>query len=87
VSGVQRWSFFRQLGMTSLLVYWVHIELVYGRWFGIWKEAMTVGQVMVFTAVLLALLTALSIFQTRGMFFGTFFKAPPTPAARRASGD
>ncbi len=30
----QRWSLFRQLGTTSLLVYWVHIELVYGRWFG-----------------------------------------------------
>src|SRR5204863_1039166 len=57
----QRWSLFRQLGTTSLLVYWVHIELVYGRWFGIWKEAMTVRQVLVFTTLLLALLTALSI--------------------------
>ena len=28
------WSWVRQLGTTSLLVYWVHIELVYGRWFG-----------------------------------------------------
>jgi len=33
--GSQRWSLFRQLGTTSLLVYWVHIEIVYGRWFGI----------------------------------------------------
>jgi len=87
VSGAQRWSFFRQLGMTSLLVYWVHIELVYGRWFGVWKEAMTVRQVLAFTTVLLALLTALSIFKTRWKFFATFFKATPLGAARRASGD
>jgi hypothetical protein len=26
------------LGTSSLLVYWVHIEIVYGRWLGIWKE-------------------------------------------------
>src|SRR5271165_6015241 len=26
------WSWISQLGRTSLLVYWVHIELVYGRW-------------------------------------------------------
>ena len=26
------WSWVRQFGTTSLLVYWVHIELVYGRW-------------------------------------------------------
>jgi len=34
-----QWSWVRQLGVTSLLVYWVHIELVYGRWFGAWKRA------------------------------------------------
>ena len=28
----QNWSWIRQFGVTSLLVYWVHIELVYGRW-------------------------------------------------------
>ncbi len=32
------WSWVRQLGTSSLLVYWVHIEIVYGRWLGIWKE-------------------------------------------------
>ena len=34
------WNWIRQLGTTSLLVYWVHIELVYGRWFGSWKETL-----------------------------------------------
>ena len=35
------WSWIKQLGTTSLLVYWVHIELVYGRWFGSKKETLT----------------------------------------------
>jgi uncharacterized membrane protein len=83
----QRWSLFRQLGTTSLLVYWVHIELVYGRWFGIWKEAMTVRQVLVFTTLLLALLTALSILQTRGRSIGSFFRSMPLPRPRVAAGD
>ena len=34
------WSWVRQLGTTSLLVYWVHIELVYGRWFGGFKGSL-----------------------------------------------
>jgi uncharacterized membrane protein len=81
----QRWSLFRQLGTTSLLVYWVHIEIVYGRWFGIWKEGLTVRQVLVFTAVLLGLLTALSISKTRGKFVGLFLRPTPIPAPRPAS--
>jgi uncharacterized membrane protein len=87
VGGMQRWSLFRQFGMTSLLVYWVHIELVYGRWFGVWKEAMTVGQVLLFTAILLAFLTALSILKTRGTPISSFFKPRVIPAPRAASGD
>ena len=38
------WSWVRQLGTSSLLVYWVHIELVYGRWFWFWKEKLTIEQ-------------------------------------------
>jgi uncharacterized membrane protein len=86
VGTAQRWSLFRQLGMTSLLVYWVHIEIVYGRWFGVWKERLGVWEVVVFTAVLLAVLTALSIAQTRGKLMGMFFRPAPVPAPRRASG-
>lgn len=83
----QRWSLFRQLGTTSLLVYWVHIELVYGRWFGIWKENLTVAQVVAFTAVLLVLMTALSVFRTRYRSAGSLFKLKPVAMLRGASGD
>lgn len=86
LGAAQRWSLFRQFGTTSLLVYWVHIELVYGRWFGIWKEALSVPQVLLFTAVLVAFLTVLSVLKTRGKWIGTFLKPFPIPAPRRASG-
>jgi len=55
-----RWSWVRQLGTSSLLVYWVHIELIYGRWLGIWHSNLNlvecaVGAVlMIVTMVLLA---------------------------------
>jgi uncharacterized membrane protein len=83
----QRWSLFRQLGTTSLIVYWVHIELVYGRWFGIWKEALSVQQVLMLTAILLALMVAISIGQTRAKAIWAMLKPTPVPQPRRASGD
>jgi len=81
----ERWSLFRQLGTTSLLVYWVHIEIVYGRWFGIWKEDLSVAEVVAFTIVLLALMTVLSILRTKYTSLIGLLK--PAPAPRRASGD
>ena len=82
----QKWSLFRQLGTTSLLVYWVHIEIVYGRWFGIWKQALSVPQVLLYTVVLLGLMTALSLLRTRGKSIWGALTAP-IPEPRRASGD
>jgi uncharacterized membrane protein len=43
----QSWSWVRQFGTTSLIVYWVHIELVYGRWMGALKENLTVAETVV----------------------------------------
>ena len=39
------WSWVCQMGRASMLVYWVHIELVYGRWFGPWKGALSIPAV------------------------------------------
>ncbi|HSU30400.1 MAG TPA: heparan-alpha-glucosaminide N-acetyltransferase domain-containing protein [Bryobacteraceae bacterium] len=86
-SSAQHWSVFRQLGTTSLLVYWVHIELVYGRWFGFWKEALTVQQVVIFSVALLALMTLLSVFRTRGKSLGSFWRPTPVRMPGTASGD
>ena len=59
-----RWSFVRQLGVTSLLVYWVHTELVYGRWFGAWKESLTVPQTFVLDIFVIASMVLLSVAKT-----------------------
>lgn len=87
LGSAQKWSLFRQLGTTSLLVYWVHIELVYGRWFGVWKEGLSVPQILTFTVVLLALMALLSVIRTRYKSPGAFFRTNPLPLPRSASGD
>jgi len=58
------WSVVAQLGTTSLLVYWVHIELVYGRWFGSWKENLDISQVTAYSVILIAAMVALSVLRT-----------------------
>lgn len=58
------WSWVRQLGTTSLLVYWVHIELVYGRWFGAKKEALTNVECGICALILIALMLGLSLVRT-----------------------
>jgi uncharacterized membrane protein len=75
-TGVVRWSLCRQLGMTSLLVYWVHIELVYGRWFGFFKEKLDVAQVVVFTLLLIALMAGLSVLRTRSRSLPSGLRSP-----------
>ena len=60
------WSLVQQVGTTSLLIYWVHIEIVYGRWLGFWKENLDNTQVVIFSVVLIALMTGLSVLKTSG---------------------
>lgn len=59
------WSWLRQIGTTSLIVYWVHIELVYGRWFWFWKENLTTPQCVAFEIVLITAMLGLSVARTR----------------------
>ena len=82
------WSWVRQLGTTSLLVYWVHIELVYGRWFGYFKEQLSNVQCAVAAILVILLMIGLSVLQTRWRSVRTAVSAyfsynPPS----RASGD
>jgi uncharacterized membrane protein len=58
------WSWVRQLGITSLLVYWVHIELVYGRWLWFFKNGLTVPETMLIALSIILLMVALSTFKT-----------------------
>jgi hypothetical protein len=55
------WSLARQFGSTSLIVYWVHIELVYGRWPGAWRDSLTAAQCVLASVVLTALMVPVSL--------------------------
>ena len=58
------WSWVRQFGTTSLLVYWVHIELVYGRWMWYFKDALNVPQTMVVAVFVILLMLGISTLRT-----------------------
>jgi hypothetical protein len=84
------WSWMRQFGTTSLLVYWVHIELVYGRWLGFMKNNLTVVQTVIAAIAVVLLMLAISAVRTnwtqvKGFLtdMGWWFQ----PKAEEASGD
>jgi uncharacterized membrane protein len=79
------WSWIRQFGMTSLLVYWVHIELVYGSWLGILKSQLTVGQTVFAAVATVALMLGLSVLRTNWAQVKAYFAADQAMA--RQSGD
>ncbi|HVW86594.1 MAG TPA: hypothetical protein VHB50_18040 [Bryobacteraceae bacterium] len=82
----QQWSWVRQFGMTSLLVYWVHIELVYGRWLGVLKNSLTVGQTCAAAVSVIVLMLLLSLARTNWTAVKAWFGSL-SPAPRRVSGD
>jgi uncharacterized membrane protein len=83
------WSWVRQFGTTSLLVYWVHTELVYGRWLWFWKESLTAGQAAAAAIGVILLMLALSALRTnwnnlRGLRLSYYY---PYFVPGRVSGD
>jgi Heparan-alpha-glucosaminide N-acetyltransferase, catalytic len=58
------WSWIRQFGVTSLLVYWVHIELVYGHAAGYFKDSLTVPQTVFAAVVVILLMLGISTLKT-----------------------
>jgi uncharacterized membrane protein len=55
------WSWVRQLGTTSLIVYWVHVDLEYGPWFADYRLKLTVPEVLLSAAVLIVMMIGLSM--------------------------
>jgi hypothetical protein len=55
-----RWSAVITLGQHSLPVYWIHIELVYGRWLGGWKETLTLGQTLALSLFVIGLMVLIA---------------------------
>jgi len=75
-----KWSWVRQLGTCSLLVYWVHIELIYGRWLGLWHSNLTIGQCAVGSVLMITSMVALAWANTHRAqvreFFASFRQEP-----------
>jgi fucose 4-O-acetylase-like acetyltransferase len=75
---VRGWSWVRQLGTTSLLIYWVHTELVYGRFSDALKERLSVGQTALAASVVIALMVGLSLAQTNWARVREYLPVPRT---------
>ena len=60
----ESWSWVRQFGTTSLLVYWVHIELVYGHASWLLKDNLTVPQTAFAAVLTILLMLAISTMKT-----------------------
>ena len=59
-----QWSVVRQFGVTSLLVYWVHVELVYGRWLWFFKENLTIPQTVSAAIAVTFVMLGISLLRT-----------------------
>jgi uncharacterized membrane protein len=59
------WSWVQTMGKTSLMVYWVHVVLVYGRLFTRWKKALDIPQVTAMTIGITVAMLLLSIARLR----------------------
>ncbi len=82
----QRWSLVRQFGTTSLLVYWVHVELVYGRTLWFFKEKLNVTQTSLMAVLIILLMLGLSLLRTNWGIVKSWF-GPPGHLPERVSGD
>jgi len=65
--GAGQWGFspLIQLGQTSLLVYWVHIEFVYGRFSILPKRAQTIQSASLGLLAIFLGMLVLSVFRTK----------------------
>ena len=83
----QNWSWVRQFGVTSLLVYWVHIELVYGRWFGFFNQTLTLEQTLLAAFCVILLMLGLALLRTNLKSWRTLARWFQAAEPRRVSGD
>ena len=60
-----RFSVMRQFGQTSLLVYWIHVELVYGLLFARFHRGLSMGQATVGFVLMTAAMLGVSLLRTK----------------------
>jgi uncharacterized membrane protein len=59
-----QWSLIRQFGVTSLLVYWVHVELVYGKSLWFFKGNLSLPQTLAASIAVTLLMLGVSLLRT-----------------------
>jgi hypothetical protein len=84
------WSWIRQFGVTSLLVYWVHIELVYGHTLFFCHDSLNIAQTMASALLVILVMLTVSTMKThphkwKELMASWGVTAPPAP--ERAAGD
>jgi len=70
--GATGWSWVQTMGKTSLMVYWVHVMLVYGKVFERWKKSLDFPQVAMMTVGITVAMLLLSIARLRWFRRGAF---------------
>ncbi len=55
-----RYSWVATLGQHSLPVYWIHIELVYGRWLSFWREALNLFHTFLMAIAVIAFMVLIA---------------------------
>lgn len=90
-SAAPRWSWMQALGKTSLLVYWVHIMLVYGNIVKHLKRTMPIPETVLAVCIVIALMVALAAARLawkdrrkEKLTFGSTRTAPREPAGSMA---
>jgi uncharacterized membrane protein len=77
--GATKWSPLRQLGRTSLFIYWIHVEMVYGLISLPLHKALTFGQSLIALALFTLFMLACSIAKDRAVDYVTRRRSSPTP--------
>lgn len=86
--GAGEWGFspLAQMGKTSLLVYWVHIEFVYGRVSILPKRLQSIGMASLGLAAIFVAMVLLSMLRTWWKGRGTSFNVSAIPRATASTG-
>jgi uncharacterized membrane protein len=84
------WSWVRQFGTTSLLVYWVHIELIYGKASWFFRDSLTIPQTALAAVIVVPLMLLVSTLQTHRQRWKEALAElgwPQSPRPESAAGD
>jgi uncharacterized membrane protein len=96
--GREKWSPLRQLGRSSLFVYWIHVELIYGLISRPIHRSLTLSHALIAFVLFSAFMLLCSMLKDQvvqwwhggGQMRGGFFSArgaPPPPRLRQGSGE